>query len=266
MSLLSVEEKEALKKKGLYVKEKCDRCGEPLLTPYKYIRKGQDICQQCRDKMVASGEWQYKSKVPKVEKSNQEEGRNMATKKQDEGAEKVGGLYRANSARAIMFQALEDEKVHDMKEITKIVGKETKSPRGLLMAVKRDGEAEKSWGIAINGDKVQLKMGKAGIAAAAAAKAPKPSPAQKTVAKQAPAPAKAGAKSAQPPTNKRLVAVASLVRKVLKTSGTWTKNKIVEKLKNDSGVDQKETLAAIARELSLKGIVEKKGTLALAAQ
>jgi len=274
MSLLSHEEREKLKQEGLYVKEKCDSCGKPILTPMKAVKDGKDLCTglgSCYEQMKASGQW--KVGIPRKQKSNQEEAGSMATTKKESsgsgGAEKVGGHYRKGSTLANFYEVLSDEKKHSVKQILKTAGKDAKNPMFLLKALKKDGEKKfKEWGIAINDDEVQMKMGKS--AAAAAAKAPaKPSPStpsagQKNAPKQPPATAKTGSKQAPQPVSKSLAAVVSLLRKTLKSAGTWTKNKLVEELKTKAGIDQKETLTALSREINLGGIIQKKGVFSLA--
>jgi hypothetical protein len=276
MGLLIPQERQALQETtGCYVKERCDGEGcKNVLTWVRYRKGTKEYCPECQAKLRERGEWRGGPKVPKVQKvtqQNTEEAEQMKTTKKSSsnGSEKVGGLYRPDSLRAVMFLALKDEKVHDMKDLAKVITKkkQTTDSYGLLQAVKRDGEKFNAWGISINGDQVQLKLGKG--AAAAVAKAPKAPPAgKKTPAKQPPAPsstAKEGkASGAAPALTKAQAATVSLVRKTLKVGGPWTRNKVVEELKTKSGIDQKAVIAAIDREISLGGVVQKKGQLSLA--
>ena len=264
MALLSAEEKAKLGREGVWgAKEKCDECGDPLLMGISFIRKGQTMCKGCYDagKRISG----HGKKATQI-KSNLKEENVMATKqnkKEVVESTKVGGFLIAGSALADMYEVLEDEKKHGFAELKKICAKHKKDLVGRLGNLRRVGEKKKSWGLIVDkeGSTVQMKLGAA----------PKSAPAPKVKAKEVVAP-KASAKTSKKSepeddsssSSKTLKAVATLVRRTLKSGKDWTKNKLIENMVDEHDMDPKVVKEALNSEIKAGGITVKDGILALA--
>ena len=267
MALLSAEEKEELKKQGLWVREKCDVCHRPILSPVTYIKKGQVLCSGC-----ANG---YQDSVLKIIKEENVMAKQKTVKNEEkkEGKpstrkEMIAGCMREGSAAADLYLALKDEKKHSMKELQSLFKKNghTVDLMNRVYQVGRFGrtKADKTWYLIVDDESVQLKHGKAPKEAPAKAKE---APAKK--AKPAPEPNEpvARKKSAEKPeeiSSKTLKAAATLVRRALKSGKDWTRNKLTEHLVNKENMDAATVKAALNEEIKAGGVVVDDGVLTLA--
>lgn len=262
MALLTRVEKDALKAKGLYVNEKCDACGNPILTCVSYKSKDgkETYCEPCG-----------KARGPMHQKIEKEREKMNKQKAKDEGTNKVGGVLRPGTAIAFAYEQLQDGKNHPVKDVAKAIQKKH-GVNGMarIQQLQRYGKKKGKWAVTMDEDAgtVKMTLGKG------AAKVTAPAPAK---SKAAPAKAQAPAKKAGPsPKGKATAsdsdasstvatAVASLVRRTLKDGKTeWTKNKLVEHLKKEHGVLPETTRKALDAELRRGGVTEEEGVLSLA--
>lgn len=249
MALLTAEEKEKLAKEGIGygIREKCDCCHRPILSPLSYIKKGQTLCASC-------------AKGQDLVLTNTKEENEMATKKAEKKASgkeekqtKIAGHLIPGTAIADLYLFLEDEKRHSLKDTLKAIAKHKADKMGRLKQLARYGKKFGTWGVSIDedADTVQLKMGK-GAAKEAASK-----PAKKESKKEEPEEKEASG-------SKQQKVVQRLVRGVLKdTSKEWTRSKVIEKLKADHDLDPKRVQEAIQTEIKLGGVTIKGGLLNL---
>lgn len=245
MALLTAEEKAKLAQEGLWVKEKCDCCKKPILSPLTYIRKNQVLCSIC-------------AKGQDLTVANMKEENKMATKKAEKkaasknGSSKIAGHLVAGTAIADLYLFLEDEKKHSLKDAKKVLAKHKAEPMGRVYQLGRYGKKLNLWAVIVDEDTIQMKKGK-GVAAAAASKT------KKATSKKEHEPEE---KEAVP--SKALKATAALVRRTLKTGKDWTKNKLIEHLKEEHDQDSKRVEAALKEELKAGGITMEDGVLVLA--
>jgi hypothetical protein len=258
MALLTAEEKAKLAQEGLWVKEKCDICDKPILSPVSYIKKIQG-----KEKVVCAGCAKGKDLVLTNTKEENEMAKVKAEKKAAPKKEstKVGGVLIAGTAIADLYELLSDEKKHPISACEKIVAKHKKELTDRLGNLRRVGAKKKMWGLIVDedGKTIQMKMG-----AAAAAASPKTKP----KAKEAPA-KKATSKKEQEPDetaampSKALKATMALIRRTLKSGSDWTKNKMMEHLMQEHDQDPKRVAAAMQEEIKAGGIKVEEGYLQL---
>lgn len=255
MALLSEQEREELKKRGLWVREKCDVCHKPILSPLTYIKKGQTVCVGCAkgqdDEVIKNIKEENVMAKQKAVKKEERKGKPATTK--------VGGYLLAGTALADLYEVLIDEKKHGFAELKKIVAKHKKDLPGRLGNLRRVGEKKKAWSLLVDSDAstVQMKLG-AGKPAA------KEEPATKSAKKAAEPVAK---KKAAEPTDispKTLKAAATLVRRTLKSGKDWTRNKLTEHLVNKENMDPATVKEALNSEIKAGGITVEDGILVLA--
>lgn len=246
MALLTAEEKAKLAQEGLWVKEKCDCCGKPILSPLSYLKKNQVLCALC-------------AKGQDLTVVNMKEETKMATKKAEKKekagtSKKVGGVLIAGSAIADLYELLSDGKRHSFSEGNKIVAKHKRDLAGRLGNLRRVGERKRAWGLIVDDDAktIQMKLGAPGKSST------NHLPAKKATSKKEHEPEE---KEAVP--SKALKATAALVRRTLKTGKDWTKNKLIEHLKEEHDQDSKRVEAALKEEIKAGGITVEDGVLVL---
>lgn len=254
MAKLTAEEKAKLAKEGIWVTEKCDCCGKPILSPPIYIRGKQELCSMCatgKNLVLANAKEENEEMKKKAEKK-------AAPKKE---TQKIAGHLVEGTAIADLYQFLEDEKKHSLKDAKKLLSKHKADPMGRIYQLGRYGKKFGLWGIIVDEDSIQLKKGKG--AATAASK-----PAKKE--KEAPAKAKkATSKKEQEPEeteatpSKALKATMALVRRTLKSGKDWTKNKLMEHLVDEHDQDPKRIASAVQEEIKAGGIKVEDGYLVL---
>lgn len=247
MALLTAEEKAKLAEEGIGygIKEKCDGCHKPILSPMSYVKKGKVFCANC-------------IKGHDLVLQNTKEENEMATKKAEKKAApkketaKIAGHLVEGTAIADLYTFLEDEKKHPLSAAKKILAKHKADPMGRIYQLGRYGKKFGAWAVTVDEDTIQMKKGKA--AAQAASKPAK----EETKKSKKSEPEEKGLVS-----SKALKATAALIRRTLKSGKDWTKNKLIEKLKED-GADPKRVEAALAEELKAGGIEKLGGFLQLA--
>lgn len=249
MALLTAEEKEKLAKEGVWVREKCDCCHKPILSPVSFIKKEKVFCAGC-------------AKGQDLVLANTKEENEMATKKAEKKAAgktettKIFGVIIPETAIADLALFLEDEKKHSLKDTLKAINPKHKADKlGRLKQLQRYGKQKGLWSVTIDENTVQLKMGKGAPAPKAAKKEEKP--AKKGTKKEEPEETEVGS-------SKQQKVVQRLVRGVLKDTGKqWTKSKVIEKLKDEHDLEPKRVQEAIQTEIKLGGILIKDGLLSL---
>jgi hypothetical protein len=165
--------------------------------------------------------------------------------------EKVLGYFRKGTAIGYMAETLEDEHPHKLSVIFAHIKKTYKKhPEFRLTVFKKMCKERGLAGVLVDrdADTIQIKKGKG-----------HPIPGKKAVhVAKAPAKKPNGA-AAQDQSSE----VAKWVRHCLKSGDTWTKNKVIERIKTDHGVEPKMIQAAIAAEIRAGGVAEKDGELSL---
>jgi hypothetical protein len=265
MALLTAAEMAKLAKEGLWVKEKCDICGNPLVVPVKYIIKGQDVCPNCRAKIKGSVPVSKTKLREEKEMKNQKDAKKG---KEEVESKKVGGYLIAGSCLADLYETLEDEKKHPFTELRKICVKHKKDLSGRLGNLRRVGEKKKAWGLIVDGEAstVQMKLGAPPKGAAAPAKKAKhkededEKPAKKAASKKV----NGRAGEDEPTSSKAERAAAMLVRRVLKSKKDWTRNKLTEHLVDEYELDVDDVKQALNSEIKAGGIEVNDGVLSLA--
>src|SRR5690242_9927082 len=114
MALLTAEEKAALAKEGIWVSEKCDCCGKPIQSPVSFIKGKQRICLNCAkgsDKVLANTKEENEEMKKKAEKK--------AAPKEE--TKKIAGHLVEGTAIADLYEFLEDEKKHSLKDAKKVL-------------------------------------------------------------------------------------------------------------------------------------------------
>lgn len=261
MALLTAEEKAKLAKEGIYVKEKCDKCGQPILSSVSYTKKVsgkfETWCSKC-----SKGHDFTMSNIKTEETEMKKKREKKAAPKKE--TSKIAGHLVEGTAIADLYQLLEDEKVHKLSEAKRALAKHKANPSGRIYQLGRYGRRFGLWGLIVGEDTIQMKLGKA---------ASQVKPEKKAKAggkKESSKPAKAAAKKGQEPEetaaapSKALKATAALVRRILKDGKNWTKNKLIETLKTEHGQDSKRVAAAIQHEIDNGGIEVDDGSLVLA--
>ena len=248
MALLTAEEKAKLAQEGIWVTEKCDCCKKPILAPPTYWKKGQSLCATC-----AKGQNQVLAKI----KEENEMEKKAKEKKAGEKTEtkKIAGHLVEGTAIADLYQYLEDEKKHPLKDAVKLLSKHKANPMGRIYQLGVYGKKFGGWGILVDqeANTIQMKLGKqAAIAAKSVKTAKSAKPEKKSEVVKEAIPSKA------------LKATATLVRRVLKTGKNWTKNKLIETMKKEHDQDPKRVEAAIKEELQNGGLTVEDGVLQLA--
>jgi uncharacterized Zn finger protein (UPF0148 family) len=255
MALLTAEEKAALAKEGLWVREKCDGCKKPILSPVSFVKKdGRVFCASCQkgqDLVLADTKKENEEMKTKAEKK-------AAPKKE---SKTIAGHLREGTAIADLYLFLEDEKKHKLGDAKKLIAKYKADPMGRIYQLGRYGKkGPEFWAVIVDEETIQMKKGKA------AATAPKP----KAAAKEKEAPAKkAVSKKEQEPDetaampSKALKATMALVRRTLKSGKDWTKNKLMEHLIEEHDQDPKRIAAAVQEEIKAGGIKVEDGVLEL---
>lgn len=250
MALLTTEEKAALAKEGIWVREKCDSCNKPILNPPTYIRGKLTLCSVC-----ATGKnWVLENIKEENEMKTKKSEKKAAPKKE---TAKIAGHLVEGTAIADLYQFLEDEKKHPLKDAKKVLAKHKADPMGRIYQLGRYGKKFGTWGVIVDGDTIQLKKGK--VASSLKASKNGDTPSSK----------KAKTKKEQEPEEKEAVpskaqkATAALVRRVLKDGKDWTKNKLIEHLKEEHDQDPKRVEAALKEEIKAGGITVEDGVLSL---
>jgi uncharacterized Zn finger protein (UPF0148 family) len=257
MALLTAAEKAELAKEGLWVREKCDGCNKPILSPVTFVKKdGRVFCASCvkgQDLVLANTKEENEMAKVKAEKK-------AAPKKE---TTTIAGHLREGTAIADLYLFLEDEKKHSLKDAKKVLSKHKADPMGRIYQLGRYGKkGPEYWAVIVDEETIQLKKGKA------AASAPKEKKAPPAKAKEAPA-KKATSKKEQEPDetaampSKALKATMALVRRTLKSGKDWTKNKLIENLIEEHDQDPKRVTAAIQEEIKAGGIKIEDGILEL---
>jgi hypothetical protein len=259
MALLTAEEKAKLAQEGLWVREKCDICDKPILSPVSYIKKIQG-----KEKVVCAGCAKGQDLVLSNTKEENEMAKVKAEKKAAPKKEstKVAGHLNAGTAIADLYQFLEDEKVHKLADAKKLIAKFKVDASGRISQLGRYGKKFGAWGLIITEDTIQMKLGKAAATAAPAKKAKpkeKEAPAKKATSKKEQEPDEMAAMP-----SKALKATMALVRRTLKTGKDWTKNKLMEHLMQEHDQDPKRVAAAVQEEIKAGGITVEEGYLILA--
>lgn len=274
MSLLTAAERAKLAEQGVYVREKCDECGEIILTEYTFVAKDKlTRCAKCYDK--------YKGRPATSGGSILEEAEKMAVKAKDKAAKKSGekveskkifGVILPGTAIADLAEFLQDEKKHSIKDTLAAISSKHKADKmGRLKQLQRYGKQKNLWGVTIDSDAgtVQLKMGKgAASATVKAAPAAKKEKEDKPKAKEKAKPAKeedsAGDDEVAEAPSKQQQSLQKLVRKALKGKDDWTENNLIDHLKEEHDLETKRIQAAIQAEIKGGGITKEKGFLQLA--
>lgn len=275
MSLLTAAERAKLAEQGVYVREKCDECGEIILTEYTFVAKDKlTRCTKCYDK--------YKGRPATTSGGSiLEEAEKMAVKAKDKAAKKSGekveskkifGVILPGTAIADLAEFLQDEKKHSIKDTLAAISSKHKADKmGRLKQLQRYGKQKNLWGVTIDSDAgtVQLKMGKgAASATVKAAPAAKKEKEDKPKAKEKAKPAKeedsAGDDEVAEAPSKQQQSLQKLVRKALKGKDDWTENNLIDHLKEEHDLETKRIQAAIQAEIKGGGITKEKGLLQLA--
>lgn len=261
MALLTAEERAKLAEEGLWVREKCDGpCGKPILSPVSFIKKvkgkEQTWCAGC-----AKGQDLVLAETKVTTKEENEMAKAKAEKKAAPKKEtsKIAGHLVEGTAIADLYQFLEDEKKHSLKDAKKVLAKHKADPMGRIYQLGRYGKKFGLWGVIVDEDTIQLKKGKE-AAAASKKKAPKEKeePKKKATSKKEQEPEEKGAMP-----SKALKATMALVRRTLKTGKDWTKNKLMEHLIKEHDQDPKRIAAAVQEEIKAGGIEVDDGILTL---
>ena len=256
MALLSAEEKAKLAKEGIYVKEKCDKCGKPILTPESYIKKIQGKtevwCSQCaKGRNLSMMQIQTEENEMKLKREKK-----AAPKKE---TSKIAGHLVEGTAIADLYTLLEDERVHKLSEAHKALKKHKANPTGRIYQLGRYGKRFGLWGLIVTEDTIQLKKGKqAAIASSKKKEKAEKAGKKKVTTKKGQEPEEKGAAP-----SKALKATAALIRRVLKAGSDWTKNKLIQELKEEYGQDPKRVEAALVAEINNGGIEVEDGVLVL---
>jgi hypothetical protein len=258
MALLSASEKAALKEQGLYLREKCDECNQPILTEYTFVGKDKlTRCQTCQDKRkgrTSSAGGSILEEADKVAAKTKEK----AEKKEKGGAPKtvkIFGVILPGTAIADLALFLQDERRHSIKDTLKAINPKHKADKlGRLKQLARYGKQKGGWSVTIDGDAetVQLKMGKGVSSAAVEPKA------EKKMAKK---------KDEEPDnavSSKQQLSIQKLLRKTLKGKDDWKKNALIESVAKDHDLEPKRVQEALAAEIKSGGVTEEKGVLQLA--
>jgi hypothetical protein len=258
MALLTAEERAKLAEGGLWVKEKCDVCNKPILSPVSFIKKIQGkekvLCAGCakgQDLVLANTKEENEMKVKKDEKKK-------APKKE---TSKIAGHLVEGTAIADLYQFLEDEKKHPLAAAKKVLSKHKADPMGRIYQLGRYGKKFGLWGVIVDEDTIQLKLGKEAASASskkASKKKEKEAPAKKSTSKKEQEPEETAAMP-----SKALKATMALVRRTLKSGKDWTKNKLMEHLKKEHDQDPKRIAAAVQEEIKAGGIKVDDGYLVL---
>lgn len=278
MALLSAEEREEVKRRtGNYVKEKCDCCHKPIFDPFSYIVKGQVLCSLCKTghKFVVEDKKQKKEEET-VEMKTKKEAPKKAAKKEEPEVEskKIAGHLIPGTAIADLYQYLEDEKKHPIKDVLKAIARHKADKMGRLRQLARYGRQLGGWAVIIDTESgiVQLKLGAAAAKAAEKAtnskpkaKVEEPEEEEVTPKKKAKGKADADADDEKPAKkgNKQLEMIQKLVRRTLKAGGEWTRSKVIEKLSDENDLEPKDVQEAVNTEIKLGGITVKGGLLQL---
>ena len=258
MGLLTDVEKAELRAKGFFgAKEKCDYCGDVIVSPPYIIGKEKKLmCSKC------------KTGKNLVEANQLEEKKMKKAAKEKESVEtkKIAGHLLPGTAIADLYTFLEDQKKHTIKDATKAMAKHKADKMGRMRQLGRYGKRFGGWAISIDTDEgtIQMKLGKNGSAPPAKAKKKdeeEEAPVKKgkaAVSKKDSAPAEK-----EPTNSKGLAATQRLVRGLLKAGKDWTRNKLVEHLSDAHEIDAKRSEAAIQAEIEAGGITISKGKMQL---
>lgn len=256
MALLTAEEKAKLSKEGIWVKEKCDQCGKPILSPVTFLRKGKVLCAGCakgQDLTMSNIKEENEMKVKKAAAK-------QSSTKGESQSKKVGGYLIAGSAIADLYELLSDGKKHTFTEGNKICARHKKDLKGRLGNLGRVGIRKKAWGLIVDDEDktIQMKLGKPAEAAFGGRASKSESSSKKTTSKKEQEPEEKGAMP-----SKALKATMALVRRTLKAGKDWTKNKLIEHLKSEHDQDPKRVEAALKEEIKAGGIEVEDGILGL---
>jgi hypothetical protein len=253
MALLSGAEIEKLKEQGIYVREKCDHCGKPILSSVSYIPKGSKEvwCLQC-------GKGSNVVEANLTEEMNMKKAAKEKKAAPKEKVEKILGHFRKGTALGDMAEMLQDEKPHKLSTLLVGIQKKHKLEDGWrgFGTLRTVGEKKGTFGIVVDkeDDRIQLKFGKATSEFS-------PNEEKKKLSAKSSKPA---LQDKEPVTSKTQNATARLVRRTLKSGKNWTKNKLVEHMHKEHGIEQKRTEMAITDELKNGGLTVEDGILSLA--
>jgi hypothetical protein len=268
MALLTSEERKTLAEKGMYVKEKCDNCLKPILSPVSFTQKDKKVwCAVCAkgQDITAANIKQEDERMAKQKKQASGDSKKEAPEKV---SKKVGGFLPNGSSIGDLYLLLEDEKKHSFKEGEAVVKKHKKDLMGRLGNLYRSGIRNKAWSLIVDkeAETIQMKLGKPTgdpmvVKAEKPAKAAKKKdeedePAKKPAKKSAPA-------SASSNGDKGLKTVQALVRRTLKGGKDWTKNKLADHLHEEHDIASAITASAIAAEIKAGGVKLEDGVLEL---
>lgn len=256
MALLTDAEIEQLKEQGIYVREKCDHCGKPILSSVSCLKNGgkEVWCLKCgKGSNVVDANLTEEMTMKKAAKEKKDEPK--------EKVEKVLDHFRKGTALGDMAATLEDEKSHKLEALLIGIRKKYKlddSWRG-FGTLRSVGEKKGTFGIVVDkeNDRIQLKFGKA------SSKSEKKEKVESKVSSESKS-ERIETKEKEPVTSKTQNATARLVRRTLKSGKDWTKNKLVEHLHKEHGIEQRRTEMAITEELKNGGLTVDDGTLSLA--
>jgi hypothetical protein len=275
MAKTTEEERRQLKERGLYASEKCDNCGKPLMEPCSYAGRGASKkevwCSKCATGASLAHVLGSDGKVTKTEESDMAEKKEKKVVEKKEKKEKVLGAFREGTPMGDLATALADEKPHKLESILPAIRKTYKLAEGWrgIGPLKTVGEKKGLYGVIFDKEKgtIQIKLGKPAKKAEKKEEPEEKAPKEKASAKKEAKPtSKANGKEVveeAPVTSKQQEAVQRLVRGTLKSGKDWTRNKLIEHLKDQHEIEPKRAQQAIADEIQKGGIEEDGGLLSL---
>lgn len=261
MALLTAEEKAKLAKEGIWVREKCDVCHKPILSPVTYLKKNLTMCSSC-----ATGSDSVIKNVKEENVMAKQKAEKKAQGKAEVETKKVGGYLIAGTALADMYEVLSDEKKHPFSELKKVCAKHKKDLTGRLGNLRRVGEKKKAWALIVDTEAatIQMKLGSHPVPPLkkkVAKEEPEEKPEKKASAKKTNSHAKDDEAESS---SKATKAAATLIRRTLKSKTDWTRNKLTEHLVDDIGMDPDVVKQALNAEIKAGGIEVNNGILQLA--
>lgn len=246
---------------GNWVNEECDICHNPILTPYSYKKKNQTLCAIC-----AKGHDLVSTKIKEENenmKATAEKKAAKASGKEVPSTKIANGHLRKETAIGDLYEFLEDEKKHPLKDALKSIAKYKIEPMGRLQQLNRYGK-KFGWFVSIDKEAgvVQMKMGKP-TSDGTAKKAKKEADEEDEPKPKAKAKAKDKEEDDAPAQTKQQASVRKLVRRTLTDGKDYTRNKLIEKLVDEYELEAKDVQQAINMEVRAGGVKVKGTTLEL---
>jgi hypothetical protein len=269
VALLTGEERKELAGQGYYVKEKCDLCKKPILSPVSYI-KGKEIwCEGCaKGSSKTLAHIKQEDEEMKAKKQARSDGGSKKDDAVKTGSKKIGGFLPNGSSIGDLYLLLEDEKKHSFQEGEAVVMKHKKDLMGRLGNLYRSGIRNKAWSLIVDkeNETIQMKLGKPSgdkMVVKEEKPAGKKAEAKPVAKKEVKSPVKKTASSSDG-IDKNLKTVMTLVRRTLKNGKDWTKNKLADHLYDEHDIPSRVTETALAEEIKAGGIKVEDGVLQLA--